>query len=89
MGESILSNTTKISFDKKTSEEEMKAILNIINKSLKEKGYNPITQLVGYLISEDPTYITNHNGARALVRRLDRDKLLQDMVKNYLEDKLK
>lgn len=62
----------------------MKAILHIINKSLKEKGYNPTTQLVGYLISEDPTYITNHNGARALVRRLDRDKLLQDMVKNYL-----
>ena len=67
----------------------MKAIMNIINKSLKEKSYNPITQLVGYLISEDPTYITNHNGARALVRRLDRDKLLQDMVKNYLENKLK
>ena len=68
---------------------EMKRILTTVYDALKEKGYNPITQLVGYLISEDPTYITNHNGARALVRRLDRDKLLQDMVKNYLEDKLK
>ena len=49
-----------------------------------EKGYDPINQLVGYILSEDPTYITNYNGARSLIRRIDRDKLLNTLVKNYL-----
>ena len=58
--------------------------LKVVYDALKEKGYNPINQLVGYILSEDPTYITTHNNARSLVRKLDRDELLQAMVKCYL-----
>jgi uncharacterized protein (UPF0297 family) len=54
--------------------------------ALKEKGYNPINQIVGYILSEDPTYITTHNNARNLIRRIDRDTLLQSLVKYYLSD---
>lgn len=63
---------------------EIKAILTSVYDSLKEKGYDPINQIVGYILSEDPTYITNHDNARALIRRLDRDELLQELVKQYL-----
>ena len=56
---------------------EMKAILTSVYDSLQEKGYNPINQIVGYILSEDPTYITNHKNARTLIRKLDRDELLQ------------
>ncbi|MBQ1984790.1 MAG: IreB family regulatory phosphoprotein, partial [Clostridia bacterium] len=52
--------------------------------ALKEKGYNPISQIVGYILSEDPTYITTHNNARSLIRRVDRDELLKAMVRTYL-----
>ena len=65
-------------------DEEIKLILTSVYKSLKEKGYNPINQIVGYILSEDPTYITNHNNARTLIRKLDRDELLQTLVKSYL-----
>ena len=54
--------------------------------ALKEKGYNPINQIVGYILSEDPTYITTHNNARSLVRKVDRDELLRAMVRTYLND---
>ncbi len=63
---------------------EIKAILTTVYDALLEKGYNPINQIVGYILSEDPTYITNHNNARALIRKLDRDELLQELVKHYL-----
>ena len=63
---------------------EIKAILTKVYQALQEKGYNPINQIVGYILSEDPTYITNHNGARALIRKVDRDELLQTLVKDYL-----
>ena len=63
---------------------QAKDLLEIVYQALREKGYNPINQLVGYILSEDPTYITTHNNARSLVRRLDRDELLQAMVKCYL-----
>lgn len=56
-----------------------------IYDALKDKGYNPVGQLVGYILSEDPTYITNHNGARSLVSRIDREELLKDMVAEYLK----
>ena len=59
---------------------------NILYDSLKQKGYDPINQIVGYILSEDPTYITNHNNARTLIRKLDRDELLQELVKQYLSD---
>ena len=54
--------------------------------ALKEKGYNPINQIEGYILSEDPTYITTHNNARNLIRRIDRDTLLQSLVKYYLSN---
>ena len=63
---------------------EMKEILSSVYDSLLIKGYNPINQLVGYIISEDPTYITNYNNARALICRIDRDELLQELVLSYL-----
>ncbi len=66
-------------------EDETKRILQEIYDALSERGYNPINQIVGYIISEDPTYITNHNNARALIRKLDRDDLLATLLKNYLE----
>ena len=65
---------------------EMKAILSSVYRSLSEKGYNPINQIVGYLLSEDPTYITNYNNARSLICKLDRDELLQELVRHYLFD---
>lgn len=65
---------------------EMKKTLTIIYDALKEKGYNPINQLVGYILSEDPTYITTYNNARSLIRHIDRDELLQVLVKSYLND---
>ena len=64
--------------------DEVKAILTSVYNSLQEKGYNPINQIVGYILSEDPTYITNYNNARSLIRKLDRDELLQELVKKYL-----
>ena len=64
--------------------EKMKEILTTVYGALKEKGYNPINQLVGYILSEDPTYITTYNNARSLIRHIDRDELLQAMVKTYL-----
>ena len=68
-------------------EEEMRQILRLVHQALDEKGYNPISQMVGYILSEDPTYITTHNNARSLIRRLDRDELLQALVKEYLTKK--
>ena len=62
----------------------MRDILSAVYQALREKGYDPINQLVGYILSEDPTYITNHRGARALICRLDRDELMGALVKNYL-----
>lgn len=64
--------------------EEIRQILTTVYDALQEKGYNPINQIVGYILSEDPTYITNYNNARALIRRLDRDELLQVLLKAYL-----
>ena len=71
---------------KQDRKEEIKKTLNIVYAALLEKGYNPINQIVGYILSEDPTYITNYNNARALIRKLDRDELLQELVKQYLRD---
>lgn len=67
-------------------EREIRQILQAVYNALKEKGYNPINQIVGYILSEDPTYITTHNNARSLIRRIDRDLLLQTLVKFYLTD---
>lgn len=79
-----LDNTMQFDFPK-NKEALTKAILTDVYDSLKQKGYNPINQLVGYLISGDPTYITNYNGARALVRKLERDEILEEVIKSYLD----
>lgn len=62
----------------------MKEVLTTVYKALIEKGYDPINQLVGYIISEDPTYITNHKNARGLIRKIDRDELMDELIRNYL-----
>ena len=67
--------------------ENMHRILRSVFDALSEKGYNPINQIVGYLLTEDPTYITNYNNARAMICKLDRDELLQELVQCYLFDK--
>ncbi|MBQ9535697.1 MAG: IreB family regulatory phosphoprotein [Clostridia bacterium] len=68
------------------TDQEMKRILTTVYDALREKGYNPINQIVGYILSEDPTYITNHHNARSLIRKIDRDELLQELVRRYLSD---
>ena len=73
-----------VSIDK---DQEIRMILSSVYTSLREKGYNPINQIVGYILSEDPTYITNHNNARTLIRQLDQDELLQVLLKSYLHEK--
>ncbi|MEE1244844.1 MAG: IreB family regulatory phosphoprotein [Acutalibacteraceae bacterium] len=68
------------------TEQQIRSILITVYDALKQKGYNPINQIVGYILSEDPTYITTHNNARNLIRRIDRDTLLQSLVKYYLSN---
>ena len=65
-------------------QENMRRILRSVYDALSEKGYNPINQIVGYLLTEDPTYITNYNGARSMICKLDRDELLQELVQCYM-----
>ena len=74
-------------FDSVEKEEQNEArnILLKVSEALKEKGYNPINQIVGYILSGDPTYITSHKNARSLIRKLERDELLEEVVNNYLE----
>ncbi len=67
-------------------ESNIRKNLTIVYDALREKGYNPINQIVGYILSEDPTYITTYNNARSLIRHIDRDELLQVLVKSYLGD---
>ncbi len=66
------------------TEQQIRRILTEVYDALKEKGYNPINQIVGYILSEDPTYITTHNNARNLIRRVDRDTLVESLVRYYL-----
>ena len=68
-------------------ENEAKEILITVYRALKEKGYNPINQMVGYILSGAPTYITNYKNARSIIRRLERDELLEEVLKFYLESK--
>ena len=70
---------------KDTKELEAKSILLTVYQALQEKGYNPLNQIVGYILSEDPTYITNHKNARSLICRIDRDELMTELVKTYLD----
>ncbi|MBQ8514311.1 MAG: IreB family regulatory phosphoprotein [Ruminococcus sp.] len=65
---------------------EMKKNLTIVYDALVQKGYNPVNQIVGYILSEDPTYITTYNNARSIIRHIDRDELLQALVKSYINN---
>ena len=66
-----------------------KDILDIVYKALKEKGYNPVNQIVGYIMSGDPTYVTSYKNARYLIMKVERDELLEELLKNYIEVNLK
>lgn len=79
----MLDRTMTFSFND-NRDDDIKATLTMVYNALQEKGYNPINQIVGYILSEDPTYITTHNNARSLIRKIDRDELLQILVKSYL-----
>jgi len=64
-------------------------VIALVYDALKEKGYNPVNQIVGYIMSGDPTYITSHKNARSLIRKAERDEILEELLKNYIETKLK
>lgn len=72
---------------KQDKKDEIRTNLGMVYEALLEKGYNPVNQIVGYILSEDPTYITTYNNARSLIRHIDRDELLQEMVRTYLNQK--
>ena len=67
------------------SENRVGDILNQVYQAMTEKGYNPVNQIVGYIMSGDPTYITSHNGARSLIMKMERDELVEEMLKTYIE----
>lgn len=71
--------------EEQNNENKVKEMLGAVYGALKEKGYDPVSQIVGYIISGDPTYITSHQGARALVTKIDRDEMLEELVKYYLK----
>ena len=84
MAENNLGNTQF--FNKKPEPElEVKEVIGFVYKAMEEKGYNPVNQIVGYILSEDPTYITNYNNARTLICRIDRDELMQELLRTYLD----
>jgi uncharacterized protein (UPF0297 family) len=78
--------TQKVNGHERPSAENARDILNKVHVALKEKGYNPITQIVGYILSGDPTYITGHRNARALIARIERDELLEEIVRSFLNE---
>ena len=78
------SNTIKFTVPS-DDKEYMRSVLRDVFDALNEKGYNPINQIVGYLLTEDPTYITNYNNARSMICKLDRDELMQQLVRDYLD----
>ena len=83
MAENNLGNTQYFR-TKPDADLEVKEVLDLVYNAMDEKGYNPVNQIVGYILSEDPTYITTYNNARSMIRHIDRDELLQALVKSYL-----
>ena len=79
-----ISEPTAVFSIRDDKDQEIKQVMQLVYGALEEKGYNPINQLVGYILSEDPTYITNHRQARTRIRKLDRDELLQVLLRSYL-----
>ena len=80
--------TQKMDAYEKIASGEVREILGTVCIALKEKGYNPLTQIVGYILSGDPTYITSHKNARAMIARLERDELLEELVRDFLREVL-
>lgn len=76
---------TKFIRVEKEPEIQVKAVLEIVYRSLSEKGYNPVNQIVGYIMSGDPTYITSHNNARSLIMKVERDELVEEILKTYID----
>lgn len=81
---SDINHTMKFEVDKDKGKKVEEIILKVY-KALEEKGYNPVNQMIGYILSGDPSYITSHNDARTAIRELERDELLEELFKNYLE----
>lgn len=82
---SSIDKTMKFNFSEEPFDQDIKEILFTVHGALQEKGYNPINQIVGYLLSGDPAYIPRHNDARNLIRKLERDELIEELVKFYLD----
>jgi len=82
---SSMDHTMKFNVKSDEVEIEPKDVIFTVHESLKEKGYNPINQIVGYLLSGDPAYIPRHNNARNLIRKVERDELIEELVKSYLK----
>ena len=80
----VTDETVSFNFERERNE-ETKEILQQVYDALQEQGYNPINQIVGYILSGDPTYITSHKGARNLIRNIERDELLEKLVKSYIK----
>ena len=78
-------NNTQFFHVVKEQEYDVASILKDVYEALTEKGYNPVNQIVGYIMSGDPTYITSHNGARSLIMKMERDELVEEMLKTYIE----
>ena len=83
-----MENQETVKFNVETERADPKKIILSVYQALSEKGYNPINQIVGYILSGDPSYITSYNCARSLVRKLERDEILEELVSNYVKDKL-
>lgn len=83
-----MENQETVKFNVETERADPKKIILSVYQALSEKGYNPINQIVGYILSGDPSYITSYSGARSLVRKLERDEILEELVSNYVKDKL-
>lgn len=83
---SSLDNTMKFTVPEETSEAEVRETLTEVYSALQEKGYNPITQIVGYLLSGDPAFIPRHNNARSLIGKIERDKIIEELVRVYLAE---
>lgn len=79
-------NNTQFFIVQKEPELQVSDVLEIVYKALKEKGYNPVNQIVGYIMSGDPTYITSHNNARSLIMKVERDELVEEVLKTYIEN---
>jgi uncharacterized protein (UPF0297 family) len=82
---SSLDKTMKFNFSEDPMDTNVKDVMFTVYQALQEKGYNPINQIVGYLLSGDPAYIPRHNDARNIIRKLERDELIEELVKSYLE----